>query len=271
MGYRKTESFESISSPLNIGDKKGRTNKSGNLQADWDRLSQQEDIYLNGKPLSSYRDKYQHFQNEQDVQSFFKNEILDKMSINDQEKEKTVAYLTLYFQQAGFMFPVSNTLVFSMFDLKLGEGVNLMISNKNFTEQRINIETTKEGFSIQEFVKVSKFTAMQNKNTQDFLPDDPDDDHVIKAQGKISFDFRKDSNDPAINVLSNTISYGHSKLRELMDTRSFGQKILDFLAHLFKFNQVNVADNHSKPAPQSPSIEEESPAEKDDHSAGPHF
>jgi len=192
----KSESFDHGTSPIDLASKEQRTTTNPNLQADWERLSTQKQVYVNGKELSSYREVYNNFDTKEDVSSFFESEILSKATLNEEQKKQAVDYLTNYMTQSGFMYPISNILMYNI-TKELGNiekidrdtdkkyVISIQASaNRDISEQQINITSDEGGFSIQEFVKVDKLKVMVGSKHEmpDLKPDEGTNcDYLIKA------------------------------------------------------------------------------------------
>ncbi|MCR9191582.1 MAG: hypothetical protein NXI01_02865 [Gammaproteobacteria bacterium] len=251
----KSEYFDHGTSPIDLAGKTQRTTANPDVQADWERLSKQKQVYVNGKELSTYRESYNNFAKKEHISSFFEIEILSKATLSEEQKKQAVDYLTNYMTQSGFMYPISNILVYNI-TKELGNiekkdedtdreyVISIQASaNRDISEQQINISSDEGGFSIQEFVKVSTLKVMIDGKHQapDLKPDKGTNcDYLIKAQGTLGFDFRENASDPTLIVRSNTISYGNSLMRDQFDNRDWMQRVLDFIANVLGLNRVNL-------------------------------
>ena len=240
----KWQKFHSSYSPIDIS--KANTGQAA-LAADWSRESAQGRMKINGIPIIEYVAKYNGFQKEENVESFFKEVILkDMTSANEIQKSQMIDFLKKTFHQGGYMYPVSSPIAVSIPGATVGE-----------MDISINVVTTKTGFKIQEFTKIKDLLVfpdfMEKNNIDKFNPriyPENGADYVIKAQGTINFDFSKSADKPTIEIESNTISYGHSIIKNTMDNRHLGQVIMDFFKNVLGLNQIKDI------SPETPSQKE---------------
>lgn len=219
------------------------------MAADWERLSQQDNIYLNGKSLSSYRAQYNNFATEQNVIAFFEHEFYDQLALPETQKPQVLTYLQDYFHQQGFMFPVSNTIAYTLMEAgktQNEDSFGLTITTNDYSEQHINITVNPEGISLQELVEVASLTYSKGKASAKLPPDNPGENpYVIKAEGTLHFDFRDPSADPIVTVKSNKISLGRDDIKPLLSPSDFLAKLWDFIAKICGFNKVELDEGSS--------------------------
>ena len=213
---------------------------SANLQADWSRAAYGiHKIYINGTPLEDLAEFYNKFQKTEDVLGFIKNVILADFQGNEQAKEDATQYLAKSFHQGGLICPVSCALATQMKDK---EGALLATLSDNYRRSIINILTTTTGFKTQEYAEANKLLAMSDSvskyEEEGRIQPEKGEDCVIKAEAILAVDFSKDAKNPSLIVEANHIHILHKGLRSLLDNRTLGQMILDFLKYLFGLNQV---------------------------------
>lgn len=237
----KPQFFDSVSSPVPIGDKENKKNKSKNIAADWQRLSTEEKAYFNGKPISAYASQYNSFNTESDVDQFIDEQLYPELALPADSKEKVLTYLRDYFNQQGFMLPVSTTISYTLMEAgEDADGIGLTISNNDYIDHYINISADATGLSIQEFVEVKKLTYSKGKDAGKFTADLPKKDYVIKAEGTVLLNFRNNPSDPDIDVKSNNISVGHSMLKPLFTPDTFMAKLWDFIMQILGRNKAEL-------------------------------
>lgn len=247
---KKVHFFDSVSSYLPIGSKENRQNASANLASDWERLSNEPNVYLNGQPLSTFRE---YFKSDEGVIEFFDKEFHQKLGLPDGQKQAVLTYLASHFQQQGFMYPVSNTLTYTLMEAGKNDGYGLTPDDKT-SVKHMNITVSSEGLTIQELVEVKQVTCTLGKAYKELKPD-PDTDttaakpYVIKAEGTLHFNFKGDASDPVITVKSNKISVGRADLEPVLRPIDFITKIMNFIAQICGFNKVEVEDDESQNKP----------------------
>lgn len=270
----KRHFFDSVSSPVDIGDKDSKQNKSKNLPADWVRLSRPGDnTYLNGQLLSEFRNEYHDFATEDDVNAFIEQEIFPKLALPESKKPEVLAYMREFFHQQGFMFPVSQTIAYTLIEAGTQQNPPIGFS-LNTSEQHINITVNETGLSVQEFIAADTLTIVVHKDVQKRQPDEPGKDYVIKTEGTVHLDFRANASDPIITVKSNKISVGLAMLQPLFTPSRFLDKLWDYIAQLLGRNKVELLAATAPTQSSSPtesnqasSNTEENP-EGEEHSPG---
>ncbi|MDP1601966.1 MAG: hypothetical protein Q8M03_01750 [Legionella sp.] len=256
----KWKKFHSTYSPVDIS--KADTGNA-NLREDWFRESGNERMTINGISIKQFTQTYD-FKKIEDIESFFKDVILkDMKSASKEKKQEIVDYLKTSFHQGGFMYPVSSSLAVSMNEYSEQDKKVMPYAIPRKPELTINIVTTNNGFKVQEFVKAKDCIVSENFVNEYGLDKiypviSPDEGHenVIEAQGTINIDFSGSGKEPKVDVESNTISYGHSAIRDKMDKRGLGQIIVDFLKNIVGLNKVQ--DISSKVEQQAVEPEQES-------------
>ena len=228
----KWERFNSSYSPVIIN--KPNT-AGGNLALDWLRESGQDRMTINGIPLKNFADKYNGFKEVANVKQFFHEVILKDFALqNDSQKEYIVDYLETAFHQGGMMYPVSGAFATSMKEYNEDFGEEVNYATVGDMDMKINIQTTTTGFKVQEITGVKNLLATPGTSGEEMANDifsiEPDSgyDYVVKLQGTIDIDFSNSDNSPSITVENNGLSYGHSGIQSKVDSRHFGQKIVDF-------------------------------------------
>lgn len=104
----------------------------------------------------------------------------------------------------------------------------------------VNIVTTASGFEVQEIYTLKEalvldsmdkdYADLPGVDTVKRLKRSEGKQFLLKAQGVIAVDFSNGkSKNPDLIVESNSIDYGHLALKQRMDTRTLGQRIVDFL------------------------------------------
>lgn len=268
----KRHFFDSVSSPVDIGDKDSKQNTSKNLPADWVRLSRPGDnTYLNGQLLSEFRSQYHDFATEEDVNDFIEQEIFPKLALPESKKPEVLAYMQDFFHQQGFMFPVSNTIACTLMEVGNQQGLGLTITTTDFSDQHINITVDATGLSVQEFIEADKLTISAGRDAQKRSADEPGKNYVIKAEGTVHLDFRANASDPVITVKSNKISVGLTMLQPLFTPSRFLDKLWDFIAQFLGRNKVELLEptkSSSSAENHQASSDTEENAEGEEHSAG---
>ena len=219
MVKKTTHFFDSVSSSLKLVEETKFENKSANLAEDFHRLQMVGQVYLNGEPFKTFEEKYRNFATEQDVEDFFVNEFFAKLKLPASQQEDVVAYLKKYFHQQGFMFPVTNTINYTL--LKAGKDedppVGLSIPVDGRKSQYINLTVNETGLTVQEVMEADKLNYVIGNGVKVLEPTDPTTaNYIIKAEGTLHFDFRSNAADPAITVKSNKISLGRPDLKPIL-------------------------------------------------------
>ncbi len=247
--FRSTHSPAVINKP-NTGD--------NNILADWQRAINSEyvSIKINGKPLSDYSTNYNDFQTEEDLKIFFNEIILSKLP--EDKRDAVSAYLMTSFHQGGLMYPVSSALRNCMreVDHETGKDSEYGALRDSTLKHQIVIVATESGFKVQEFCEAGEViiypgTSMSDlvTNSNPILKPEGDKAYILKAQGTIDVNFSQNSDEPTIEVESNTIDFGHSRLGAKIDSRSLTQIIIDFFKNIFGLNKV--VDISSEPEESS--------------------
>lgn len=220
---------------------------NSNILADWQRAIQCDtvNVKINGKLLSEYAERFNNFQEEENLKKFFKEIILAKLSSD--KLEEFSDYLMKSLHQGGLMYPVSSALRSHMReqDTKAGKYYEYGAPRDGTLKHNIAIVSTESGFKVQEFcqaqeVVIHRQTSMSHlvDESNPVLTPDPGKEYILKAQGTIDVDFLENNKSPTIGVESNTIDFGNKKLKEKMDSRSLTQIIIDFFKNLFGFNKI---------------------------------
>ena len=243
MSKNKWEKFYSAHSPV-TGLNKPNTGPNRYL-SDWQRIALKDtpntEVQINGTSLEKHAANYNNFRTEQDLNAFFRDVILKRLP--DNQKNSAIKYLETSFHQGGLLYPVSSVVNFAI----TNAGISATIE-ANSIQRRIQIVSTASGFKVQESMSGKELLVPDgslNGVAGNIATSDMDKDFVLKAQATIDVDFSKSTNQdpnepsqPSITVESNTITYGHSYLKEKMDKRSLGQSIVDFFKRILGLNKV---------------------------------
>lgn len=241
--------FHTSHSPVNISVNQG----ASNVLADWRRLDWTQ-TYLDGKPLEEImKDRKMEKENLSldNLIDFFSEVVLS--NYDGKSKEKEVKTLLETFHQGGLLHPVSAGLVLALESSHMGPSAN-------DSPKRVNIQTTKNGFVLQEICTVKKCRLALNAPDElvDKYPDyfiEPDDGHdfVFQAEATIDISFNNDG-DLKTTVLEQAISYGNEEVKKIADKRGWFQKLIDYFKNKLGWNivkdlsqvendQSNVMDN----------------------------
>lgn len=232
-----------VSSNLNITSPNTVTNDSNN-QLDWFRAATQNIIFVNGVALSNIAKAYNQFKSQDDVMNFFKEIILKDFTGTPEQKTQAYTYLTKTFHQGGLLYPVSAALATSF---KMSEDVFIVPVP---TRQKVNIQTSVSGFSVQELCSSAKIFLHDEEDTLGLwhLANEPwgirsvdESEELIVAEGTVSVDFSKTPKHPTLTVLSNKIEVKHADplLAKYIDNRHWLQKFIDNLKKLLGWNNVS--------------------------------
>lgn len=260
-----------------------------NIIADFQRMASLDKcVTINGTPLSKMRAKYDNFDTEEAVKSFFNQEIL-KYLPDKSGKQQAIEYLMLTMHQGGLLNPVSAAMHDAVKQTWPSGQVTI---NNTERLQSINIVSTKDGFKVQEIATFKKLDIRLHKKVK---ATDPEADqtlnkyilssaefqqkseefgqraaindsyilagepHAIKAHATLDvnlsefLDSKKSKPQPQLTVDENAISYGHPHIKEKMDNRSLGQIIVDFFKHIFGMNAVkDISVGAQKPIVMDP-------------------
>lgn len=241
---KKMHFFDTVSSSVVLGKTQESTKRNvRDVPADWVRLCT-SNAFLNGVPLSTYREQYNKFSSEADLQEFFSKEIFPKLGLPDSQRESVIKYLQTYFHQQGFLSPVTNPVQHELNLIGLQhehKGVLTIPSER--LDRNMNITVNAEGLLLQEMIEVPELKFAVGKQIIDLKPDDPKTrNYIIKAEGTLHFDFSKNASEPNITIKSNKISVGRADLKEKFLPNDFLSKIWDFIANLCGFNKVELLE-----------------------------
>ena len=285
MTKTKWEKFHSAHSPI-VKVNQPSTGSS-NYLADWQRAASDHPdtvVHINGQKLSQHAKDFNDFKTEDDLSDFFREVILENTPVAYQES--AIDYLKTSFHQGGLLNPVSAAV---------GDAIKVAnipaVINDTGRQNRIQIVSTTTGFKVQESLSVKMMIPYDTRadfvkqspeykaNVEDYgsrkaqnmaykLGSDMGKDYIIKAQATIDVDFLKSPNknqseptQPSITIESNTISYGHSHLKDKMDKRSLGQCLVDFLKRALGLNKVAdisplIEASPERKVKRSPSVDE---------------
>lgn len=225
--------FKSSYSPVQININQG----DANILADWQRLDW-ESTFINGKSLAEIMGGQGITEHEKLTTDALKKVFTDvilKDYIGD--KNEALDVLMSSFHQGGLLHPVSAGMSFVLKDEKFGPS-----ANANDNKKQVHIKTSEKGFVLQEIYTVKKCnpTINADDNFNDMYPDGigPDDgkDYVFQAQATINVSFQDKA--PITTVINNTINYGNEYVKNIADTRSWLNKLVDFFKNLFNANSV---------------------------------
>lgn len=230
-----------ISSNLNITY---RNTDESSIQLDWFRAGTQNKIFVNGVALSNIAKAYNQFKSQDDVIRFFNEIILKDFTGTKEQKVQANKYLTTTFRQGGLLYPVSSALARSFL---MPDGVGIIPVP---ARQKVNIQTSVSGFSVQELCSCAKISLRDSDNTLNLMHLANDDgiiksedesDELIVAEGTVSVDFSKTPEHPSLTVLSNKIEVKHADplLAKYIDNRHWLQKFIDTLKKLLGWNNVS--------------------------------
>lgn len=265
MSNSKWEHFHSFHNPLELDKPFSANPQDTNLATDWSRAAENSankgnrQIFINGKPLSTYAERYKNFQTDEDVFVFFEEVILQDIS-SKTEKSEIVEFLKDKFHQGGLMFPVSAPFALALKEDNQDLDLELPFAtiDSSGIEASINIQTTATGFQIQEITRIKsllsnpisekgkKMVKGHRKDDDQFkiLPDSGKT-YIVKLQGTLNIDFTN-SLDPSIKVENSAISYGNNDIQKSIDKRDLGQIIADFFRYFFRCNKIqNLSDKFS--------------------------
>lgn len=296
---KKWVTFHSKFSPV-IVDRPTPAGKSANILADWNRQASTNPQFLtiNGIPLQELaaRAPYNNFNDIEELRAFFKDIILGGMTnLNDTKKEKIINYLLGTFHQGGWLYPVSAPFSVSMLAENKDSHEMEPFATVGEMDRKINIQLTSTGFKIQEITTVKNLSAMPGTQGEDLLavkpgspeaddvPDNkvytinpfpagpvPEDDYIVKIQGKIALDFSKNTKSatikPNITIESNTISYGDQRIKALIDPRNFIQKIIDYFITHMGINKVKDLTSKFPERDEPPKEDELEQPSEEEHS-----
>lgn len=250
----KWQNFYKVHSPVDIA--KHHTGNN-NILADWQRAASEDPdakvkFTVNGKPLSELSHKYNNFTTQENLEQFFREEILKFVDAQKDEQDRMIQYLLKSFHQGGFLNPISAALGSEIAPFHL-------TMRPNYQTQDVHIVSTLTGFRVQELYNSSSFTWAGGKRGLYLEPDDPTTGSVLAAEGTIAVDMSTfkgpwvaDNVTPIVSVESNTLSYGNRQLQDVMDKRSLGQRIVDFfknilgLANVKEISPTNPASESSE-------------------------
>lgn len=272
----KWAAFYSAHSPLQIT----KVNKGEGIRLgeDWSRAvgatsdpKQPVQILIDGKPITTYAQKYNGLKEIKDIEKFFKDVILAKMpSLKPADEDEIMSFLKDTFHQGGLMHPVSGALATSMernalpcekIGVRNGKVAYATISDMN---KIVDIIPTKEGFNVKEYVGVKKMIISENgfekygiswkeqkmegglvyKFADDPMISREDNENIIEAQGEIAVDL-SDPKKPKISIESNAINYGDSRVEAALHTHSLLQWIIDLVLNTLGYNNVEVLERVS--------------------------
>lgn len=251
MTYQK---FGSTHSPTVINQPNTGPN---NIVSDWQRAINNDHvaIKIDGKPLSAYSTQFNGFQTEEDLKNFFHKIILSKLP---EDKRSAVSnYLMTSLHQGGLMYPVSSALRNCMreVDTRTGKDSEYGALRDTTLKHQIAIVSTASGFKVQEFCQAGEIIIYPGTSMSDLvtasnpvLKPEGDKEHILKAQGTIDVDFSGSNHEPTIGVESNTIDFGHKRLKAKIDSRSLTQIIIDFFKNIFGINKI--VEISPKPEPE---------------------
>ncbi len=250
MSRNKWKKFHSTYSSIDITQP---DNQGANPLADWRREAKLPSprVFINGVGLDKYAEKYNKFQSESDLETFFNEVILQGMTtVDKEEKEKIVQHLKINFHQGGYLYPVTSAIAMSMKEYSEEFGMDVYRATVDDAQKilSVNIVTTDKGFRVQEFTQLNSLLVSPGYEKEfgmdpekgPFLKPEEGSKYVIKAQGTINIDFSESANQPSIEVESNTMSFGHSAIKNQLDKRHLGQIIVDFFKDVFGLNKVSV-------------------------------
>jgi hypothetical protein len=236
---KKWENFKKANtSNLNV---ENPNTGEANLQKDWFRAASYEDypININGVPLKEIADKFNKFEKEENVLDFFEKVILKDFKGDAEQKEEAIDYLKKTFHQGGLLYPVTSALAT---ELKDKNGDRMCTLSDHYRYSEVNIVTTNNGFKVQEYSEANALLPLSEK-VMKYAPEgkiypQSGKENIIKAEATIAIDFSKDSRKPSLTVESNHMEILHEGLKNHLDNRNLGQKIVDFFKDIFGLNKV---------------------------------
>lgn len=204
-------------------------NNKSNILSDWQRELANERMKINGMALRTFAERYNSFKSENDLDRFFKEVLLKNFN---GDREKGCKHLKNLLHQSGIMTPVSAALEEAIFEKS---NKSLMAPTEGICSQ-INIEATSNGFKIQEIIAIKTLYNSIGKTTLVVPLDNLD--NFIQAQGIVDVDLCSNTEEPTLSVESNQMYVHHSELKKIIDDRSLGQIIMDFLKKIIGLNKV---------------------------------
>ncbi len=218
-------------------------NAAKNLVADWQRALTNNQVTINGAPLSFYAEAYNKFQDEENIKKFYREILLQDLpeDTSSDKKEQMAKYLDEQLHQGGLLWPVTNSLSLAFTAISKGQYPDTPTGST----QKINIVTNENGLTVQEYLTANSLTIAQGggsplehlvteekRKIYATSPSQP----IIEAEGTVSINFSGNPSSPKLKVESNHINYGHPKLKALMNKqRSYLEMFSDFfdwLTHL---------------------------------------
>ncbi len=202
-------------------------NKSSDLGADLQRAKDNNEVFINERPLSDYTDY--DFNQEAHVSRFLTDVLLADVKT---PKEEMVVYLKQKFNQGGLLWPVASAVQEAMTEHPANKrpyhGARLRDSASTHT---INIMPNATGFTIQEVFKADNLLVAKNpyeegaenplyeaSEDQTTLSALTEDTPILLATGKVQVDFSGNPAQPTLTALENTITYGHPVLASYMES-----------------------------------------------------
>lgn len=219
------------------------------LSLDWVR-EMEHPTTIDGIPLTEIAKDYNNFNTDDEVERFFDEKILGKVTIPADQRQAAIQYLASTFHQGGFLQLASAPSALSMKETRtvaeyVGTGPNrhlekvekvMPFATANNPEKKVAITTTSTGFKVEEIATSEKIMLGGDYRTQNGIDDyffraDPGKDYAMQTDAAVSVDFTNfeaGNTEPVIKVERNTINYGNARLQQAMENT------LEYKLHEFK-------------------------------------
>lgn len=232
--------------------------EENNILEDWRRLDSSP-IYINGIHVQEILRKERNlphlpsagpdlFRSLDELKKFFIKHLLVNVSKDVIDSAIEVLFETLH--QGSWQRPVSST-AYTCLSAASNYKIGPQDAQRNkpgdpAQKRRTDFIVSPNGFLIQENVtqyKCSYSIDAGNLAGEDILPD-RGKSFIYKAQATLAIDFSVDRRLeqevrwPKVDLINNSISYGNKQIQKLIDTRSFFQKISDFIKNIFGNKKV---------------------------------
>ncbi|MDF1678152.1 MAG: hypothetical protein P1U32_05605 [Legionellaceae bacterium] len=242
-------------------------NSASNLAADFQRALENDELFVNGKPLSDYAAEFNDFEHESDAIRFIQEVILKDVSGN---KTPMLQYMKEKFHQDGLFWPVTSAVQKAMTaPPSTGERPYHVARLKDAAcTHRVEITSTEKGCAIQETLRADHILVTKNsyqgkENSLYIASEDKvtlsatvEGSPILTAQGTVQVDFSKNAREPTLTTVENSITYGHRVLAEKMEElRENKERMLEQIAEN-GLTDTELSSRGSTPEPGSDSEEE---------------
>ncbi|MDF1678151.1 MAG: hypothetical protein P1U32_05600, partial [Legionellaceae bacterium] len=205
------------------------SNSLDTLVTDFQRALEADELFVNGKPLSEYAADFHDFAHPADVVQFMRKVILKDVHWR---KGKMLSYMQEKLHNDGLLRPVTSALQEAMVEHSNTSEKPYRVAtiSDSTCKRRVEIASSKIGFSIQETLSVDKlhlepiphkgeesslYRASKDKAT---LSAEIEGSPIVSARGAVQVNFYSGNpgGRPALTPVENTITYGHRTLAEKM-------------------------------------------------------